>query len=94
MMVPPLDRAAVRRGIAALAARTLGGRVSFGEEGPPDGARLVADLGLESVQIVELAGAIERSYGVRFASQDLLALRTVGDLIEHVMKEVASAPEV
>lgn len=54
-----------------------------------DDARLVADLGLESVQLLELAGEMERQFRLQIMESDLMGIDTVEDLIEALQRFAA-----
>ena len=41
----------------------------------------IVDLGVESLAMYEVVGELERRYGVRFTDGELVAARTVGDLL-------------
>lgn len=53
---------------------------------PPDqvtpDARLVEDLGLDSLDAVELAMAVERRFAIEVAEEELAQLKTVADVVE------------
>ena len=49
-----------------------------------DEARLVDDLGADSLDTVETVMEIEEKYGVEISDQDALKLVTVGDCINYV----------
>lgn len=44
-------------------------------------ARLVADLGAESIHVAEIAVALENEFGVPVPDQALMEVRTVGELL-------------
>ncbi len=47
-------------------------------------ARLIEDLGADSLDAVELNMAIEDSFGVEIPDTALAELKTVGDLVKHI----------
>jgi acyl carrier protein len=47
-------------------------------------ARLAEDLGLDSLDVLELAVHVEESLGVRLADEDLKGVTTVADLLAAV----------
>lgn len=51
----------------------------------PD-AKLEADLGVNSLELAELAFNCEEQYGVVFKDEDLHTLITVGDIVEYIEK--------
>jgi acyl carrier protein len=42
----------------------------------------IADLGIESLALYEVLGEMERRYGVHFTDAELVAVRTVADLLQ------------
>ncbi len=54
----------------------------------PDDTRLVADLGLESIQILELIVAIERAFDIRIDEREVVPIITIGDLIGAIAQRV------
>ncbi len=49
-------------------------------------ARLIEDLGADSLDAVELNMAIEDEFGVEIPDTALAELKTVGDLVSHIEK--------
>lgn len=47
-------------------------------------ARLIEDLGADSLDAVELNMAIEDAFGVEIPDTALAELKTVGDLVNHI----------
>ena len=43
---------------------------------------LALNLGLDSLQLVELQANLESALSIRLAAQDLVALRTIGDILD------------
>lgn len=51
------------------------------------------DLGIGSIAALEIAGALQTRYGVHISDSDLLELRTVGDFVSVIARQLkASAP--
>ncbi|WP_222913723.1 acyl carrier protein [Natrinema sp. SYSU A 869] len=59
-------------------------RLSLNEDAFDDGTRFKEDLDAESLDIVEVAEAIEATVGVHVPDDDLEDLATVGDLKAYV----------
>jgi acyl carrier protein len=55
-------------------------------------ARLVEDLGLDSLDAVELAIAVERRFDIEVPEEELTKLRTVADMVALVESRVPEAP--
>lgn len=49
-------------------------------------ARLIEDLGADSLDAVDLNMAIEDAFGVEIPDSGLAELKTVGDLVSHIEK--------
>ena len=55
-------------------------------------ARLFQDLGLDSSDIVEMIGALQKEFGVQLRdSEQARAIRTLGDLQSFVFNEIEKA---
>ena len=48
------------------------------------GTSFVDDLGIDSLSMVEIAVQTEDKYNVKIPDEDLLGLRTVGDVVEYI----------
>jgi acyl carrier protein len=62
-------------------------------EVPPDRllpeAHLFQDLGLDSIDIVEMIGALQKEFGIQLRdSEEARAMRTVGNLQDFVFNEI------
>jgi acyl carrier protein len=58
--------------------------IQLGHSRPQPTDRLIEDLGAESADLVNLAGAIDDRFGVFIGEEDLATIRTVADLEELV----------
>jgi len=56
-------------------------------------ARLVEDLGLDSLDAVELAIAVERKFDIEVPEEELTKLKTVADMLALVESRAGQAPE-
>jgi acyl carrier protein len=54
-------------------------------------ARLVDDLGMDSLDAVELAIAMERQFKVELSDDQIAKLQTVGDIVTLVQQRMAEA---
>lgn len=52
-------------------------------------AKLIEDLGADSLDAVELVMAVEEEFGIEVADEDAEKLVTVGDITAHVEKATA-----
>ena len=51
--------------------------------------KLVKDLEVESLDLVDLVGAFEEEFGVEIADKDIKNLQTVGDIIKYAEEHEA-----
>lgn len=49
-------------------------------------ARLVEDLGADSLDVVELIMAFEDEFGVTLPDEDIASMKTVGDIVTYISK--------
>ncbi len=56
-------------------------------------ARLVEDLGLDSLDAVELAISVERKFDIEVPEDELTKLKTVADMVALVESRIRQAPE-
>ncbi|HWC03943.1 MAG TPA: acyl carrier protein [Methylomirabilota bacterium] len=78
----------VAEGLKELMAARLG---LPAEQIVPD-ARLVEDLGLDSLDAVELAIAVERRFNIEVPEEELTKLKTVADMVALVDARAGQAP--
>ena len=55
------------------------------------GARLIEDLGLESLRLLTLAAEVENRFQIRLEPEDEAVIATIGDLARVVAEKVRSA---
>ena len=55
-------------------------------------ARLVEDLGLDSLDAVELAISVERKFDIEVPEEELTKLKTVADMVALVESRLSQAP--
>ncbi len=51
-------------------------------------AKLIEDLGMNSIALLYMAMAVEEEFGVRFTNEDFGVLRTVGDVVNKISDNV------
>jgi acyl carrier protein len=66
----------------------MAGRLGIAAEQITPDARLVEDLGLDSLDAVELAIAIEREFDIEVAEDELASLKTVANVLTLVESRV------
>lgn len=60
--------------------------IQLGHKAPQPSDRLIEDLGAESADLVNLAGAIDDRFGVFIGEEELAVISTVADLEEIVRR--------
>ena len=60
--------------------RAIGEEFEIGVEAMRHEAALHADLGIDSLDMVDLAVVVERTFGVRLSKEDMVSARTLEDL--------------
>ena len=53
-----------------------------------ESTNLIADLDVESLDLVDLVAAFEEKYGIEILDKDVKNLQTVGDIIKYIEKNV------
>jgi len=87
-MTEALSRAAILDGIAAVARQHLPARLGDVATLSPE-ARLVEDLGLDSLDLFTLAAEVENRFRVALDAGDEAAIITVADLAERIERKLA-----
>ncbi len=82
------DRESIRQSLIAYLEDDLGEELSSFD----DDVNIREGLGLDSVDVVGLVMQVERQLRVRLASEELVEIVTVGDLLDLLEKKVASVP--
>jgi acyl carrier protein len=54
-------------------------------------ATLIDDLGADSLDLVHLALKVEERFQIEIAERDLISLKTVGDVLEHLSTRIQAA---
>ena len=60
------------------------------EEISPD-ADLVLDLAIESIDAIDVLASLERTLGVTMRVREFMGVRTIGDLVDCIVKVLGSA---
>ncbi len=55
-----------------------------------DESKSLRDLGLDSLDVVEMCFDLEDNYGIQFETEELSSFKTVGDLFASIEKKLAS----
>jgi acyl carrier protein len=56
---------------------------------PLSGATVIADLGLDSLQVLEIVGAMEREFKVAIPDDQLVGIQSVNDLVGLINRRLA-----
>jgi acyl carrier protein len=70
----------------------MAGRLGLTAEQIVPESRLVEDLGLDSLDAVELAIAVERKFDIEVPEEELTKLKTVADMLALVESRTREAP--
>jgi len=78
------------RGAADIEARVIDAvtRVSRRPVEPTLDSDLVADLGFDSLEVLELVAELEADFGIAVPESDIPAVRTVAQIVAHVARLV------
>jgi acyl carrier protein len=80
------------QGVAEGLREIMAARLGLPAEQLVPGARLVEDLGLDSLDAVELAISVERKFDIEVPEEELTKLKTVADMVALVENRVKQAP--
>ena len=58
-----------------------------------DSTRMIDDLGIDSLTMVEIAITFEDALDIELVDDDLRTLETLGDMRKHLQKQIASTSE-
>jgi len=58
----------------------------------PDSARLIEDIGIDSLTMLEIVMAMEEALGVRIADQEARQIATIGDVRRYINSLLEQAP--
>jgi acyl carrier protein len=53
----------------------------------------LADIDLDSLDVVKLAGAAERTFGVTISTQELMTAKTLGDIVVGLREKAVGSPK-
>jgi acyl carrier protein len=85
--MPPPDHAEITRRLTEILTGHFG--LSAADLRPE--AALSADLGLDSIDAIDLVVALEKETGLKLTAAELRPLRTVGDVVEAVHRRLSSS---
>ena len=86
------DQAALTKLIFAVLYDFLPQKSKTGVTGWPDEARLIEDLGFDSLAIAETVFFFEDLFRISISNEEILQVRTVGELRGFVQKKLAATP--
>jgi acyl carrier protein len=82
------DRAAIEHGVTEVLKN-----VSRRPIEPSPANELVADLGFDSLQVLEVVSELEDRFAVAIPTENVPAVRTVADVVDRVAALVAERPQ-
>jgi acyl carrier protein len=82
----------VAEGVAKELKEIMAARLGLPPEQLVPEARLVDDLGLDSLDAVELAISVERKFDIEVPEEELTKLKTVADMVALVESRMKQAP--
>jgi acyl carrier protein len=82
------DRESLRSTLVGLLEDEMGQSYNLAD----DAVELRTGLGLDSVDVVGLVMRLERQFRIRLAMEELLEVKTVGDLLDLVLTKTAAQP--
>ena len=80
------------QGVAEGLREIMAARLGLSAEQLVPEARLAEDLGLDSLDAVELAISVERKFDIEVPEEELTKLKTVADMVALVESRVKQAP--
>jgi acyl carrier protein len=83
-----MNRDEIRRELGGIVQRAVARKIDIGVV--PDDARLRDDLGVGSLDVMEIIYSIEDAFGIELEDREVLSLVKVGDVIDLVQKKVAA----
>ncbi len=81
-----MDRNEILKKIKDIAVEELG----VSPEKVTEEARFIEDLGADSIGVMELVMKMEEEFGLQIPDEDIEKLRTVGDVIDYILKKTQS----
>jgi acyl carrier protein len=84
-----LTRDEIVEGLRGALDRASNGRAQLGQLG--DDARIIEDVGLSSLDLLELRCDLEELWQTTIKDEELMALRTVGDVVRLVQQRTGAA---
>lgn len=54
------------------------------------GSTVIADLGIDSLAMLEIVGAMEREFKIQIPDDQLVGLQTINDLVELLQKRLSA----
>ena len=85
-----MDRESIRQTLCEYVEDDMGEPVASMD----DAVDIRVDLGLDSVDVVGLVMKVERHFRVRLASEELIQIVTIGDMLDLLVAKLAALPVV
>jgi len=90
---PGIDDGELRRMIQDLVVEVLRHKkITVTPEAVKEGVSLTRDLGLDSLDALQLSATVEKRYKLKFSDEDIRAMDDLGSIMRVVRKQVPPAP--
>lgn len=70
--------------------KMLANQLNVKEEKLVDSARIIEDLGADSLDVIEMLMTLEEEYNIKIPDEKALELKTVGDVVAYIEKVTKS----
>ena len=89
-----MDKQMIEQEILITLTRLLAEQLGVPADNVTRSAKLVADLGADSLDIIELVMAVEEEFDVEFSDEEVERLATVADVLSLIQRKAGYQPAV
>lgn len=79
---------AEKKNLASQLKKMIASQLNIKQEKLVDNARIIEDLGADSLDIVEMFMTLEEEFDITIPDENVVTLKTVGDVISYIENEV------